>query len=404
MTKSMMHHSGFPRSLWPEALRNAIYVKNRVYNKGANAIPFEQIFGCKPNIHHIRTFGSLAYVHVPVAPGRRKYHDNVKLGFVLGYAEDVVGCKVYFPSEHTAKFVPDLRVSEDVMYRDRHTVDLNEDDLESLVFTRTSGNVICGTSDDEEMGTAISEGELESMRRESVFEHPVSNESVMLDNTRGPEEGAVVEPSLGEVDDNRPSRVNTETGCEMLADLADVSGVKTESVVGVHGSVLGEQEDAEIYSEAAEVHSVRDDLCSGNDQDQDFNTEADDTFTVASVLANASERNSSILEDIVAECDGDPGVSITGEMESETEEETGGETPRLTTKRIQRDETPSEEERVERAADKTTPKRTQSSTRASSTGLHGRLRCERVAEHKPSSRCKWQTYSSKRCEDPTQPS
>ncbi|OWZ20464.1 Copia type Polyprotein [Phytophthora megakarya] len=115
MTKSMMHHAGFPRSLWPEALRNAIYVKNRVYNKGTNAIPFEQMFGSNPDIHHIRAFVSLAYVHVPVAPGMRKYHDNVKLGFVQGYAEDVVGCKVYFPGEHTAKFVPDLRVSEDVM-------------------------------------------------------------------------------------------------------------------------------------------------------------------------------------------------------------------------------------------------------------------------------------------------
>ncbi|OWY99509.1 Integrase, catalytic core protein, partial [Phytophthora megakarya] len=346
MTKSMMHHAGFPRSLGPEALRNAIYVKNRVYNKGTNAIPFEQMFGSKPDIHHIKTFGSLAYVHVPVAPGRRKYHDNVKLGFVLGYAEDVVGCKVYFPSEHTAKFVPDLRVSEDVMYRDRHTVDLNEPDLESLVFTRTSGNVICTMKKWVQLFTAVSEGELES-----------------LDNTRELEEGAVVEPSPGEVDDNGPSRVNTETGCEMLADLADVSGVETESVVGVHGSVLGEQEDAEIYSEAAEVHSVQDDLCSGNDQDQDFNTEADDTFTVASVFAHASERNCSIMEDMVAECDGDLGESTTGQMESETEEETGGETPRLTTKRIQRDETPSEEERVERAADKTTPKRTRTGLR-----------------------------------------
>ncbi|OWZ22136.1 hypothetical protein PHMEG_0003226 [Phytophthora megakarya] len=207
--------------------------------------------GSKLGIYHIRTFGSLAYVHVPVTPGRRKYHDNVKLGFVLDYDEldydeldydeDAVGCEVYFPGERTAKFVRDLRVSEDVMYRDSHTVDLNEPALESLVFTRTYVNVICGTSADKAMDTAITE----------------------------------------------------------------ISGVETESVVGVHGSVLGEQEDTEIYNEAAEIHSVQDDSCSGNDQDQDFNTEADDTVTVASVFAHASERNWSVMKVMVTECDGD---------------------------------------------------------------------------------------------------
>ncbi|RAW31785.1 hypothetical protein PC110_g11884 [Phytophthora cactorum] len=39
MTKAMMAQSGFPRSLWPEAMRNAVYIKNRVYNMGTQAIP-----------------------------------------------------------------------------------------------------------------------------------------------------------------------------------------------------------------------------------------------------------------------------------------------------------------------------------------------------------------------------
>lgn len=86
------------------------------------------IFGVKPDLHHIRNFGSLAYVHVPVTPDRRKHQDNARLGFVLGYAEDTVGCKVYFPDDHTTKFVSDLRISEYEMYRDRHGIK-PEDDL-----------------------------------------------------------------------------------------------------------------------------------------------------------------------------------------------------------------------------------------------------------------------------------
>ncbi|KAK1928507.1 Retrovirus-related Pol polyprotein from transposon TNT 1-94 [Phytophthora citrophthora] len=85
MMKTTMLHAGLPRSLWPEALRNAVYVKNRVYNRGTHGVPYEMMFGMKPDVHHIRKFGSLAYVHVPVTSGRRKHDNNAKIGFVLGY-------------------------------------------------------------------------------------------------------------------------------------------------------------------------------------------------------------------------------------------------------------------------------------------------------------------------------
>uniref|UniRef100_H3GIX8 Retroviral polymerase SH3-like domain-containing protein n=1 Tax=Phytophthora ramorum TaxID=164328 RepID=H3GIX8_PHYRM len=133
-----MYQAGLPRSFWSEALKNAGYIKNRVYNKGTEGIPYEMMFGVKPDVHHIWKFGSLAYVHVPVTPGRRKYHDNAKLGYVLGYTEDAVGCKVFFPDERTAKFVPDLRVAEDVVYRDWYEVLPEDVDLESLHFKPVS--------------------------------------------------------------------------------------------------------------------------------------------------------------------------------------------------------------------------------------------------------------------------
>ena len=65
-------------------------------------------FGIKPDIH-IRKFGALAYVHIAITPGRHKYHKNAKFGYVLGYAEDTVGCKVYFLEEHIAKFVTESK-------------------------------------------------------------------------------------------------------------------------------------------------------------------------------------------------------------------------------------------------------------------------------------------------------
>uniref|UniRef100_H3GP40 Integrase catalytic domain-containing protein n=1 Tax=Phytophthora ramorum TaxID=164328 RepID=H3GP40_PHYRM len=166
MTKASMHHAGFPKSLWPEAMRNAVYVKNRVYNKGTQGVPFEMMFGAKPDLRHIRKFGALAYVHVPISPGRRKHHDNAKLGFVLGCAEDVVGCKVSFPEERTAKFVADLRIAEDVVYRDRHEVSVEDADLESLHFKRSENEnePDCSMSSDEETITELRRGTTGWMR------------------------------------------------------------------------------------------------------------------------------------------------------------------------------------------------------------------------------------------------
>ncbi|KAE8998089.1 hypothetical protein PR002_g18839 [Phytophthora rubi] len=40
MPKAMMEQSGLARSLWPEAMRNAVYIKNRAYNKGTQGVPY----------------------------------------------------------------------------------------------------------------------------------------------------------------------------------------------------------------------------------------------------------------------------------------------------------------------------------------------------------------------------
>ena len=71
MTKSTMAHAGCPRSLWTEDLRIVMYVKNRVYSKSTQGIPYEMMFGVKLDIHHIRSL-ELLHTHIPVSPGRKK--------------------------------------------------------------------------------------------------------------------------------------------------------------------------------------------------------------------------------------------------------------------------------------------------------------------------------------------
>ena len=43
--QATMFHPEFPHTFWKEAMRNVIYVKGRIYNKGTRGIPYEMKFG-----------------------------------------------------------------------------------------------------------------------------------------------------------------------------------------------------------------------------------------------------------------------------------------------------------------------------------------------------------------------
>ena len=127
MTKAMIIQSGLPNSFWIEAMETACYIKNRIQGKGSQyKTPYELFFGEVPDIHHIRIFGSLVYVQIP-PDARKKLEANCEIGYLIGYNENVIGCKVYFPETRTRKFISDYRVNESIVYGDRYEV--NDEDI-----------------------------------------------------------------------------------------------------------------------------------------------------------------------------------------------------------------------------------------------------------------------------------
>ncbi|POM74276.1 LOW QUALITY PROTEIN: Hypothetical protein PHPALM_8799 [Phytophthora palmivora] len=78
MLKSMMKESGLPTSFRVDALHYAVYIKNRTYSNAINGIPYEVMWNRTPDIHHLRKFGALAYVHTKVGAARHKFADNCK--------------------------------------------------------------------------------------------------------------------------------------------------------------------------------------------------------------------------------------------------------------------------------------------------------------------------------------
>jgi hypothetical protein len=51
-----------PKFYWAKAVRTAVYIQNRI---GAKVSAHERYFGTKPDLRHLRVFGSIAYVHIP---------------------------------------------------------------------------------------------------------------------------------------------------------------------------------------------------------------------------------------------------------------------------------------------------------------------------------------------------
>ncbi|OWY97994.1 Gag-pol Polyprotein [Phytophthora megakarya] len=106
MMKSMLVGSGLPRSFWPDALRNTLseYCVE-LLTRGHHLI----CSMVNVLIHHIRTFGALVYAHISRVL-RKKMANNCEIGYSLGYAEDRIGTKVYFPQDHVARVVLDVPV------------------------------------------------------------------------------------------------------------------------------------------------------------------------------------------------------------------------------------------------------------------------------------------------------
>ncbi|GBO01800.1 Retrovirus-related Pol polyprotein from transposon TNT 1-94 [Araneus ventricosus] len=80
VVRTMLQDSGLQSRFWAEALHAYVHTKNRCSHKLTEGkTPMEIWSGHKPSIRHRRTFGSLAYVYVPIV-NRNKLQPKAKIG------------------------------------------------------------------------------------------------------------------------------------------------------------------------------------------------------------------------------------------------------------------------------------------------------------------------------------
>ncbi|KAK8916713.1 hypothetical protein KSP39_PZI022778 [Platanthera zijinensis] len=110
--KAMLQHHNLPQELWAEAAQTTVYVLNRSPTRSLEEVtPYEAWRKKKPNVQHLRTFGCLAYRHIP-KEGRRKLEMKAEKGVFIGYSLESKAYRIYNPV--TKK----LSISRDVIFEE----------------------------------------------------------------------------------------------------------------------------------------------------------------------------------------------------------------------------------------------------------------------------------------------
>ena len=96
----MLKGKSVSNGFWAEAINTVVYLKNRSPTKVLDLkTPFEVLYGYKPEVSHLRIFGSKAFAHIPKDERRKLDAKSIKCIFI-GYCDNHKAYKMYDLSKH----------------------------------------------------------------------------------------------------------------------------------------------------------------------------------------------------------------------------------------------------------------------------------------------------------------
>jgi Reverse transcriptase (RNA-dependent DNA polymerase)/gag-polypeptide of LTR copia-type/Integrase core domain/GAG-pre-integrase domain len=95
-TRSMLKHMNCDKIFWAEAVTTACYIKNRVTTTGLpnNTTPHEIWIGKKPDVGHLRVFGSKCWYTIP-KENIKNLDDRTSEAIMIGYPKHTKGYKLW---------------------------------------------------------------------------------------------------------------------------------------------------------------------------------------------------------------------------------------------------------------------------------------------------------------------
>ncbi|KAE8724080.1 cytochrome P450 71A9-like [Hibiscus syriacus] len=143
--RSMRIHVGLPKFLWDEAMNTAAYLINRGPSIPLNDRIPEEVWSKKEiNLSHLRVFGCISYAYIDSAERSKLDAKSNKCAFV-GYGGDEFGYRFWDYENRKIIKSRDFIFNENVMYKDRSTVESSSSNTkaetkEFTEFEEISGN------------------------------------------------------------------------------------------------------------------------------------------------------------------------------------------------------------------------------------------------------------------------
>jgi hypothetical protein len=140
MAQSMLKAKGLLGWFWGEAVNTVVYILNRCPTKSVTGMtPFEAWYGKKPAVHHLKTFGCLAYVR-NTTPHLKKLEDRGRKMIFVGYERGTKAYRAYDPVTGRVHITRDVIFNEEAQWDWSHdeeggTAAGNVDDTFTVEFT-----------------------------------------------------------------------------------------------------------------------------------------------------------------------------------------------------------------------------------------------------------------------------
>ena len=113
VAKAMLFDQGLPLFIWAEAYRTVVYIPNRCHPIALGRKTLEEVFtGTRPDVSHLRIFGSVFYCHIH-ADTRKKLDPSGEKGLLIGYSETLKPYKVYIPARKRIIVSRDVQFDQD---------------------------------------------------------------------------------------------------------------------------------------------------------------------------------------------------------------------------------------------------------------------------------------------------
>ncbi|KAK9720218.1 hypothetical protein QE152_g22188 [Popillia japonica] len=173
----MLIGSGLPKTLWPEAVRTATYLLNRSTNSTCvGSTPYEKWFGLKPDLSHVKIFGSDCFVQVPKQTGRKKWDEKARKVFLVGFEPTSKNFRLYDANNQKVFISCNVKFNEtqadmcviqdEVEDNAKATEEVTEvKDKESQVENSVNASSFLGGTDEDGDKTLINANDLDQNER-----------------------------------------------------------------------------------------------------------------------------------------------------------------------------------------------------------------------------------------------